>query len=494
MQFGLIEAVRHWGQYRRQKVALLSNGSPTTYGDLLLNAERTAQAIRDHGSVNRVAVAAKHKAAFVTALLGVMRAGKSAVILNPHLGEEPLRVTISNTSPELLVQDGELADTWSPRALAGVPRLTVDTLRREPVGNLPWPEYRSTTEWGVVFSSGSTDLPKGIERDHNSMVAEVVGWCLELPMTKNSVLYIGRPLFYTGGLVLTLASLFVGATVIANDYDDDDDPAKVWLDYQRELAAQEIEWAFFTPDQLRAFTRTKLTQRRYAKFILVMGAKITGVEKRAARDVLGSQIVESWGNSESLGTITEPEDLDRRPDSIGRPFLTDDLWVVDDSLKPCAPGELGRIAGADTAGFYQYSNRPDATKKVKRKALIISDDVGYTDETGYFFIAGRDQDLVVRGNASVFLPAIADKIRAREDVLEVELCASDVHGADEFVAAIVLASGVTTNTEELRASLNADLDSEEQLTMVVVLDALPRLASGKVDRLAVRRRVFENHK
>ena len=185
---------------------------------------------------------------------------------------------------------------------------------------------------------------------------------------------------------------------------------------------------------------------------------------------------------------------DRRPDSIGRPFLTDDLWVVDDSLKPCAPGELGRIAGADTAGFYQYSNRPDATKKVKRKALIISDDVGYTDETGYFFIAGRDQDLVVRGNASVFLPAIADKIRAREDVLEVELCASDVHGADEFVAAIVLASGVTTNTEELRASLNADLDSEEQLTMVVVLDALPRLASGKVDRLAVRRRVFENHK
>ena len=50
---------------------------------------------------------------------------------------------------------------------------------------------------------------------------------------------MGKRELAAGGLVLTLASLFVGATVIANDYDDDDDPAKVWLDYQRELAAQE---------------------------------------------------------------------------------------------------------------------------------------------------------------------------------------------------------------------------------------------------------------
>ena len=70
-----------------------------------------------------------------------------------------------------------------------------------------------------------------------------------------------------------------------------------------------------------------------------MGAPISGNEKRAARVALRSNIVESWGNSESLGTITEPNDLDSRPDSVGRPFLTDELLVVDDSLQPCRPYE-----------------------------------------------------------------------------------------------------------------------------------------------------------
>ena len=493
MQFGIIEAVRHWATYRRKKVALVSDGRPTTYGDLLLDAERIAQAIQVQGPGHRVAIAARQKAAFLRALLGVMRSGRSAVILNPQLGEDDLRVTVSDTRPNILVQDVDLANTWSPSPLAGIPTVTVDTLESNPPANIPWPQSTSGTEWGIVFSSGSTGIPKGIERDHNSMITEIIGWCLELPLTRQSVFYVGRPLFYTGGLVLTLANLFVGATLIANNYRNDDDPDEVWTDYESELTNQDIEWSFFVPDQLRAFTRAKRSQDNHARSVLVMGAPISGEEKRAARVALGSQIVESWGNSESLGTITEPEDLDLRPDSVGRPFLTDELLIVNDSLQPCAPDEIGRIAGSETAGFHEYSNRPDMTQQVKRGKLIISDDLGYNDQDGYFFIAGRDQDVVVRGEASVYLPRVADRIRKRDDVVEVEVCAADVADNAELVAAIVIGPGVTNNTRELCLSLNADLQPEEQLSRVVVLDVLPRLASGKVDRLAIRRRVLEEH-
>ena len=235
------------------------------------------------------------------------------------------------------------------------------------------------------------------------MITEIMGWCLELPLTRQSVFYIGRPLFYTGGLVLALASLFVGATLIVNDYHDDSDADEVWSDFEQHLLAHEVDWAFFVPDQLRAFTRLGRAPKRAATTILVMGAPISGDEKRKARDTLGSQIVESWGNSESLGTITEPRDLDLRPDSVGRPFLTDELWVVDETLTPCAPNERGRIAGGETAGFEEYSSRPEATLEVKRKKLIISDDIGYTDECGYFYVTGRDQDILLRGNTLVSL-------------------------------------------------------------------------------------------
>jgi acyl-coenzyme A synthetase/AMP-(fatty) acid ligase len=333
-----------------------------------------------------------------------------------------------------------------------------------------------------------------IERDHESIVTEIVGWCLELPLNRSSVFYVGRPLFYTGGLVLALSSLFVGATVIANDYEEDDDTAEVWDDYQRELSERDVEWAFFVPDQIRSFSKVEPKPKRHSTFVLVMGAPISGAEKRAARDALGSQVVESWGNSESLGTITEPEDLDQRPDSVGRPFLTDELQVVDETLRECPPGEIGRIAGAETAGFQKYSNRPDATKEVKRNALIISDDIGRCDEDGYFYVAGRDQDVVLRGKTSLVLPRIADKVRTCDGIAGVEVCASDGEGDLEIAAAVVLAPGRSSTGDELCDELNAALDIEEHLSRVVVVEALPRLASGKVNRLAVHARLFEELK
>ena len=227
--------------------------------------------------------------------------------------------------------------------------------------------------------------------------------------------------------------------------------------------------------------------RSPGKYILVMGAKIGGDSKRAARAVLGSEVVESWGNSESLGTVTEPEDLDERPESIGRPFLTDELFVLDEDYKRCGPGEVGRLAGGDTAGFSEYVNRPDATLAVKRDALILSDDLAYVDEAGYFYVKGRVQDVVVRGKATVFLPDIAEKLRRRAEVKEVDICAFDGASGVRLVAAVVLNSPLVTSEAAYCTTLNGDLEPGEQLSRALVLRKLPYLPSGKVDRVQLQR-------
>ena len=490
MQFGLIEAVSHWGRYRPDKVALISNHRPINYSTLLLKAENIAQAILDTTSGRRVAVATGRKTSFIAALLGVMRAGRSAVVLNPLLPEDEFGVTIDDTKPDAIVQDRDAASRLPSSTLISVPRVIVDALENHSSRNIAWPDYKPTDEWGIVFSSGSTGTPKGIERDHNSMITEIIGWSLELPLTKDSVFYIGRPIFYTGGLVLSLSSLFVGGTIITNDYRDGDDPEEVWSDYERESEVQPIEWAFFVPDQLRAFTTAKHRLGTPGKSILVMGAPITGAEKRAARDVLGSQIVESWGNSESLGTITEPEDLDLRPNSVGRPFLTDALFVVDDNLDICKPGEIGRLAGAETAGFREYSNRPEATNAVKRKRLIISDDIAHMDEEGYFYVKGRVQDLVVQGSTTVYLSDIEDELRKHRYIKEAAVCAIDDDKV-EIVAAIVPSQELWLTAEKYCVSLNSKLDAAQSLSRVVLMTALPHLPSGKVDRLELRRQILK---
>ena len=218
MQFGLIEAVRHWATYRPTKTALHSNGRQFTYAELLARAEGVASELLATGSGPRVAIAAQRKAEFLTAVFGVMRAGKSAVLLNHGLPDGKLRVMVEDTAPDLALCERDLTSSGALGVPSTIPRVIVEDCSRAIGRSFVWPDRKAEDEWGIVFSSGTTGVPKGVKRDHESMVTEIIGWSLELPLTRHSVFYVGRPLYYTGGLVLALSCLFVGGTLIANDY------------------------------------------------------------------------------------------------------------------------------------------------------------------------------------------------------------------------------------------------------------------------------------
>src|SRR5258708_21843818 len=118
-----------------------------------------------------------------------------------------------------------------------------------------------------------------------------------------------------------------------------------------------------------------------------MGAPISSATKRAVRERLGAELIESWGNSEGLGTITEREDLDKRPDSVGRPFLTDQLYVLDEAGKRLGPGEIGRLAGLADSRLLEYQNRRDLNEELLRGDLAISEDLGDVDADGYLHLS-----------------------------------------------------------------------------------------------------------
>jgi acyl-coenzyme A synthetase/AMP-(fatty) acid ligase len=215
-----------------------------------------------------------------------------------------------------------------------------------------------------------------------------------------------------------------------------------------------------------------------------MGAPISGVEKLAARQALRSAIVESWGNSESLGTITEAEDLDIRPDSIGRPFLTDRLLIVDDDGRFLSALEQGRLAGDEEAGFSRYSRRPEETARVKRRDLIISDDIGFADEAGYFFIRGRVQESVVVGDQTLFVPELEASIRDVEGVRECCIVVGQSISESGLLTVLVAPVSPSEVPSDLLARLNAAMPGGVQLSSIRFVEALPRLASGKVDRVS----------
>jgi acyl-coenzyme A synthetase/AMP-(fatty) acid ligase len=495
MQFGVSESIEHWGKYRPRAVAVCHNGKVTTYGELNSIINDMCQHITLSGIAgNRVGICIKSKFDFLVSLIGILRVGKSAVLLNTGLPDEALTVNIKDAEVTSFIHD----DIFSKRILAiskdiksplflNIKKLTKDHSHKEAAKyNICDPD----DEWGVLYSSGTTGIPKGIERDHNSIVTELLGWCLEMGLNRETIFYIGRPIYYTGGLVLSLSTLITCGQLILNDFKNDNDPNEVWNDYQAVLSEISLSWAFFVPDQIRAFTTIaeKMgTIPKAARGILTMGAPISGEEKVKASKLLNCDLVESWGNSESLGTITDPDDIKTRPTSIGRPFLTDELYIVDENCNQITqPDTLGRIAGSEEAGFCQYCNRSDATNRVKQNNLIVSEDIGYVDKDNYFYIRGRQQDCIVKNGETLFKSDIEGKLRQIKSVAECAIAAKDINDTlFELIAVVVPSDTQLANKNDLLDELNAALTPNEQLNDVLLIKSIPRTSSGKTDKAAI---------
>jgi fatty-acyl-CoA synthase len=486
MQFGVAEAIEHWARYRPAAIAAYANGASQTYAELNRSAAAIASQIEKlSGGETRVAVTTSSKLPLLAAVVGVLRAGRSVVVLNAGLPNETLRINVADAAVNALICDDaesrirELVHPSPVISISGSPDQATPSvlIRRNP-----------EDEWGVLYSSGTTGVPKGIERSQESIVTELVGWCLELGLNRKTVFYVGRPIYYTGGLLLTLATLLAGGTAVVNDYNDasvDD----AWKDYQATLQRHAIDWAFFVPDQLRAFLKGVGHGERQltARTVLTMGAPITAAEKRQFADTFTCDVVESWGNSESLGTITDPDDIHVRPDSIGRPFLTDEMCVVNDECSPLGPMERGRLAGSESAGFLRYCNRPIETASAKRDSLIISEDIGYTDNAGFFYLSGRSQDLALLPNGeTVFTPELESAIRELPAVQDCTVVVSNGKAVARVLVAAVAKCGGSDEVLQ-RAILERLAAAGVTLAEIRVMPELPRVPSGKVDRIAIQR-------
>jgi len=489
MQFGLSESVAHWGRYRRDHRAVRTNGNAISYGTLNANIDRIVPRLVDDPA-SRVAVACGSKYNLLVAILATLRAGKSVVLLNTGLSDDALKTNLADAEVEVLVHDASSEKVPNLVRQRGGRVISTSGLADGAAASPPTRE--PTDEWGVLYSSGTTGTPKGIERDHDSMVTEFLGWIMELGLNRDTSFFIGRPIYYTGGLVLAGATLLVGGTIVIDDLPNENDFEQAWGSLANTLQGDEVEWAFFIPDQLRAFIKTKRNPSlpRVPKNVLVMGGLISGEEKLATSRLLRCNVIESWGNSESLGTITEAEDLNTRPNSIGRPFVCDDLSIVDEKLRPLPPGEHGRIAGGIEAGFVRYSNRPEATDEARREGLIISEDYGYQDETGYFYILGRLSDNVVRNGKSIFLSQVEARIRSDDQISECCVTSAGDEGSVQVVA--IVSPPVQIDAETLRTRLNATLPDGERIDRLLLMD-IPKVPSGKIDRLACKKLAADNH-
>lgn len=477
MWLAIGDAVEHWARYYPQRPAVIVGDQVCTYQELCNSAQKVGAAILQSSCKGRIAVAVRDKRHYLACLVGINRIGRSSIVINSSEPDEALRVHLADTMPALLIGDSQMCYKVQSFRLPNEP-ICIEMPDNVSTADVPKPDSKQA-EWGVLFSSGTTGISKAIVYDHLAMTSELLAWCLELGIRRDTWFYIGRPVCYTGGLVVALSTLLVGGTVITPEHTIDSDFKAIWHHYQNCIRNYKLNFAFFVPDQLRLFI-TLTDNTSGGPTILVMGAPITADEKISASKVLMSPVIESWGNTEGLGTITDIDDLVSRPRSIGRPFVTEKLYVMQDHLGECPIGTIGRLAGLDETMFTEYANRKEATQTVKKQNLVFSDDIGYMDSDGYFYIQGRDQESFIVNGKQVFLSEIDRVVRNVAGVSDVCTLADCRSGITSFHL-IVIPNDVNSLVS-LEKRIHASI--EMPINGITYASELPRLSSGKLDRIA----------
>ena len=486
LNLALHRSVRHWAVYQPRKPALITEDRTITYSMLQSQILRLQTRIADLSLKRQspIGVLVTDKVGLITAVSAVLAEAGIAVLLNLSLDPSVIRSMVNDASCQAVIFDsgGEALC----KACVNIPAIQISPAASSdhdlPSDREPRVRYVDD-RWGILYSSGTTGIPKGIVRSDLSMLNEMICWCLELPITRNSVALIGRPVYYTGGFVLTASALLAGGSVIL--------PAEWSTDIYKSLVGRyAVDFVFLIPDQVRELTSRRLAETNAwpkPRRILTMGAPIDPQMKASIHKTLECEYIESWGNSEGLGTITSEDDARLRPRSIGRPFLADDLFVVDEDGMPLPREHSGRLAGRTDSVLSEYQNREDLNRELIRNGMVISEDIGHMDSQGYFYLSGRVTQRIMRNGTPVFATDIESALRGIHGVTEIAVFGIDDPREGQVpVAVVVLEKENAYGPEALLAAVNNVLSPEQRLEAILRLPAIPKNAAGKVDYVALK--------
>ncbi|MGW0132085.1 acyl-CoA synthetase [Streptomyces sp. NPDC003299] len=470
-----------------------------TYGERSWTYEQVDDAVSRAAAVllgrglapgDRVAAYGHNSDAYLIAFLACARAGLVHVPVNQHLTGDDLAYLVRQSGSTLVLTDPDLAGRLpeGPRTLAL--RDADGSLLGLLAGAAPYdgPEPRSEDLVQLLYTSGTTALPKGAMMTHRALVHEYLSAITALDLSAGDRPVHSLPLYHSAQMhVFLLPYLAVGATNVILDAPDGERLFDL-IEAGRcdSLFAPPTVWIALAnrPD----FATRDLAGLRKAYY----GASIMPVpvlERLRAR-LPHLAFYNCFGQSEigPLATVLGPDEHEGRMDSCGRPVLFVDARVVDEDGKDVPDGTPGEIVYRSPQLCEGYWDKPEESAEAFRDGWFHSGDLAVRDADGYFTIVDRVKDVINSGGVLVASRQVEDALYTHEAVAEAAVIGLPDERWIEAVTAVVVPRGEVTE-EQLIAHAREKLAAFKAPKRVVFVDALPRNASGKILKRTLRDRL-----
>ncbi|WP_406010633.1 acyl-CoA synthetase [Streptomyces sp. NBC_00637] len=473
------------------RVAVEYRDRTWTYEELDEAVSRAASVLLGEGLApgDRVGAYGHNSDAYLIAFLACARAGLVHVPVNQNLTGDDLAYILRQSGSALVLTDPDLTD----RLPAGTRKSALRDADDSLLARLPaapaydGPEPRSEDLVQLLYTSGTTALPKGAMMTHRALVHEYLSAIAALDLSAGDRPAHSLPLYHSAQLhVFLLPYLAVGATNIVLDSPDGDRLFDL-IEANRvdSLFAPPTVWIGLAnrPD----FGTRDLSGLRKAYY----GASIMPVPvlERLCERLPKLGFYNCFGQSEigPLATVLAPDEHKGRMDSCGRQVLFVDARVVDEHGEDVPDGTAGEIVYRSPQLCEGYWDKPEETAAAFRDGWFRSGDLAVRDAHGYFTIVDRVKDVINSGGVLVASRQVEDALYTHDAVAEAAVIGLPDEKWIEVITAVVVPRGETTE-EELIAHARANLPHFKAPKRVLFVDELPRNASGKILKRELRER------
>lgn len=486
----------------------LSGQRRVEYATLRSAVGRAAGLLRELGvgAGDRVGIFATNSVEYVEAMFAVASLGGVCVPMNYKAKQREVAHLLSDSGAKVLLTESryvDLVEGARPDTVEHVVLFDVD-------GPDGWRERVAGAEelfeiaevddrelCVLLYTSGTTSLPKGVMLTHGALTDYVMGRAEPADGDDHGRMLLAAPLYHIAGVTSMLGALYSGRTVVVMPQFE----VELWLDL---VERERVTHAFLVPTMLaRLIDQPDIGSRDLSSLEVITygAAPMPPAVIRRALELLPDNVgySQAYGQTETTSTVTvlTPDDHRlvgteaevatklRRLGSVGTAVDDVELRIVGDDGSVLGPGEVGEVQlrTARQMTGYWGSGSDRTAETIDDEGWIHTGDLGYLDDGGYLFLGGRAGEMIIRGGENIAPEEIESVLYDHPDVLEVGVVGvPDEEWGERVLAVLVRRPGSDLDADAVREYCREQLAGFKRPDVIEFVDQLPRTSTGKLLR------------
>jgi long-chain acyl-CoA synthetase len=468
--------------------AVVCQDNRRTYAGLGSRCRRLAGALRALGLApgDRVGVISLNSDRYLELYLGVPAAGFVLVPVNSRLAPAEMRAILADAGVSVLFADADYPGAADVKQVLTMPGDYEDLIAAADEASVARPAENDLA--ALFYTSGTTGAAKGAMHTHRTLVASALHFMATWPFDRQTRWLVASPMFHTGGIIGTLATVWAGGThVIMPRFDPD-----LAVDL---IEREAVTHTLLVPTMLAAATNAQLARPRNVSSLryLSHGASPISAEtlRRARQAFPQAELLHVYGTTEAtpITTLLPHEEFiidTPRVRSCGQPATGVEVRVVDGEGKDVPTGTVGEILVRSASVMAGYWQKPEATAEVMREGWYVTGDLGYRDDESYLYLVDRAKDMIVSGGENIYSTEVEDALASHPAVEEVAVFGVPDPRWGESVYAVVVTRQLVTADELVGHCRQRIAGFKVPRHVELLSEPLPKSAAGKILKRELR--------